>query len=310
MSDNGNTYSLININLDGLGQACSALIKKISKAVGWVATHDTPSRIAVQQYIDAIQNSDLDPLIKAAKISRAKRDIKEYCNQAKIISDAIPQINSTSDPSKIDDDWLSMFMDKARLVNSESLQAIWSRILAQECNENNSISKRLLSILSFISVEQANAFKTVCQFLIRFVVDNEEYTSMPIITSFEGDGSDIYSRAGLNYFKLQELDSLGLLRYSATHHAASFARFPSTPMIAIGDKQYKIVNPSNSTTLCIGHVLLTNDGDSLCSIVEHKLPEGFLEECERFWKETDNISILEVCADQAEAIKSDTANQN
>lgn len=308
MSDSEKSVSLI--NFDGLSQIGCTLLDKISSAVGWVATHDTPKRIAVEQYIEEIKNSNLDPLLKAAKISRAKRDIKEYCNQAKIISDAIPQINSTSDPSKIDDDWLSMFMDKARLVNSESLQAIWSRILAQECNENNSISKRLLSILSFISVEQANAFKTVCQFLINFIADNEEYTPMPIITSFKEDESDIYSRAGLNYFKLQELDSLGLLRYSATHHAASFARFPSTPMIAIADKQYRIVNPSNSKTLCIGHVLLTTDGKALCSIIEHKLPEGFLEECSRFWKARNNISILEVCEDQAEAATADTATPN
>lgn len=128
MSESGNSYSLI--NTDALGNLGCLLIEKISQAVGWIATHNTPNRIAIQNYIEDIQNSDLDPLIKAVKISHAKRDIKDYCNQSKIVFDAISQLNSTADPSKIDDDWLALFIDKARLVNSESLQIIWSRVLA------------------------------------------------------------------------------------------------------------------------------------------------------------------------------------
>lgn len=309
MSDSEKSVSLI--NFDGLSQIGCALLDKISSAVGWVATHDTPNRIAVKQYIEDIQNSDLDPILKAAKISRAKRDIKEYCNQAKIISDAIPQLDSTSDPSKLDDDWLFMFMDKARLVNSESLQAIWSRILAQECNESNSIPKRLLHILSVISPRQANAFKIVCQFLVRiFLKDKSNTLLIPIISSFHPDKTDIYSRSGLSYYDLQELDSLGLLQFLSTHHYLEFGHSCSAYRIIIENKIYRILNPNHSSKLDLGIVLLTFDGIALCSIIEHTSPSGLLEECKRLWKEQNNISILEVCEDQAETATADTATPN
>lgn len=290
MSEAGNSYSLI--NTDAIGKVGCLLIEKISQAVGWVATHDTPNRIAAKQYIEDIQNSNLDPLLKAAKISRAKRDIKEYCNQSKIISDAIPQISSTSDPSKLDDDWLFMFMDKARLVNSESLQAIWSRILAQECNKSGSIPKRLLNILSFISPEQAKAFHILCQFSVCFPLENGKESIVPIITSIKSDESDIYSQAGLTFFDIQELDSLGLLQYSLTHHTIRFAHLSSNPIIFIGNKRYGFSNPYNNPKLNIGCVLLTTDGAALCSIIDRMPPEGFADECLHYWRFQNNISIV------------------
>lgn len=56
-----------------LGGVITALLDKLSHAVGWYANHDTPNRVAINTYIAEIQNSNIDPLIKAARISNAKR---------------------------------------------------------------------------------------------------------------------------------------------------------------------------------------------------------------------------------------------
>ena len=72
-----------------LGGVVTALLDKLEHAVGWCANHDTPSRTAVDTYIAEIQNSDKDPLLKAALISNSKKIIREYCNQENIVSKTV-----------------------------------------------------------------------------------------------------------------------------------------------------------------------------------------------------------------------------
>ena len=52
------------ISFDGLADVANNLINKLSSAVGWIATHNTPNRIAIETYIGDIQNSSLTPLLK------------------------------------------------------------------------------------------------------------------------------------------------------------------------------------------------------------------------------------------------------
>lgn len=306
MSDNENI-----INFDGFSQVGCTLIEKISSAVGWVATHDTPKRIAVKQYIEDIQNSDLDPLLKAAKITRAKRDIKEYCNQAKIISDAVPQLNISADPSKMDDDWLASFMDKARLVNSESLRAIWSRILAQECNANHSIPKHLLDILSYISPTQAHKFNLLCQFSVRFIYGSSLSHVTPIITSaaFNASQSDIYSLAGLSYFDLQDLESIGLIQYSSSQHVMEFMKLPTQPDVFVGKKRFSFEQIPPSQRLNLGTTILTTVGNALSTIIDCNPSDEFCKTCIELWT-SQGFVLTSVCADQAESPTADTAIQN
>ena len=65
------------ISFDGAADVMNNLINKLSNAVGWVAIHDTPNRIAVENYIRDIQNSNYDAVTKAALISNARKIIRE-----------------------------------------------------------------------------------------------------------------------------------------------------------------------------------------------------------------------------------------
>ena len=79
-TQNKDMRGLINISAD-LGKTADVannLLDKLAAAVGWFATRETPKRIALKGYIREIQNSDLPPLEKAAKIHNAKADIKAY----------------------------------------------------------------------------------------------------------------------------------------------------------------------------------------------------------------------------------------
>ena len=79
------------ISFDGFSDVANNLIDKISNAVGWVVSHDTPKKIAVDTYIKDIQESNFDAITKASLISRAKKTIKEYCNQRDIV--LVSQVN-------------------------------------------------------------------------------------------------------------------------------------------------------------------------------------------------------------------------
>lgn len=285
MSDSEKSVSLI--NFDGLSQIGCALLDKISSAVGWVATHDTPKRIAVEQYIEEIKNSDLDPLLKAAKISRAKRDIKEYCNQAKIISDAIPQINSTSDPSEIDDDWLAIFMDKIRFVSSNELQAIWSRVLSQECNEPNSISLKLVEILSYISTEQAKSFRQICQYCfdIYNIETKSSFDSFPLI-------ADYYPKQNIYFAQAKDLESIGLISVADSTFTLDISKLHFPYLIQIDGHKYAI-EQIHDNPLPIGDIYFTSAGRSLCNLIDIQTPPGFLDICLNYWQDYD-ISLIEV----------------
>ena len=61
------------ISFDGAADVLNNLINRIADATGWIATRSTPTREAVNTYIKEIQESDYDPLTKAALISNAKK---------------------------------------------------------------------------------------------------------------------------------------------------------------------------------------------------------------------------------------------
>ena len=49
------------ISIDGFSDVANNLINKNSSVVWWVATRESCSKIAVDTYIEDIQNSDFDP---------------------------------------------------------------------------------------------------------------------------------------------------------------------------------------------------------------------------------------------------------
>ena len=122
------------ISFDKLGDVANNLINKLASALGWIANRETPMKIAVNNYIGEISKGDYDPLTKAAMISQAQKTIKEYTRQVNITKIAISNLSDSAKPDDVDDDWLSQFMDKARLVSNKDFQVCawrtWRRSLA------------------------------------------------------------------------------------------------------------------------------------------------------------------------------------
>ena len=198
------------ISFDGAADVINNLIDKAANAIGWVATHNTPQREAVNTFIQEIQKSNYDPLTKAALISNAKRIIHEYTNQSKIMKNAANILKPSARPQDVDDTWLTLFMDKARLVSDEDFQLIWGQILAEECNEPNSVPKGLLHILERIDKEDAISFSKLCSVSVYYTDEKGSYYT-PVV--LEGKNSGFYDDIGLTLSTLVILQALSLIEY-------------------------------------------------------------------------------------------------
>lgn len=167
------------INFGGMSDVANNLIDKLSSAVSWVATRETPNKVAINTYIKEIQESNYDPLTKAALISNAKKTIKEYSNQAQIVQKAIPLLKESNNPKDLDEDWLNEFMDKARLVSDEEFQMLWARILAGEIDRKNSFSIRTLNKVKSMSKNEAETFSRIARLAMgnskrKYVVEDKQ----------------------------------------------------------------------------------------------------------------------------------------
>ena len=270
------------ISFDKLGDVVNNLIDKLSSAVGWISTHDTPNRIAINTYIEGIKNSNYDPLTKAALISQAKRTIKEYCNQSSIVKIATEFMSNSAKPKEIDDDWLAQFMDKARLVSDEEFHYIWGRILAEECNNPHSMPKSLLHILEQMDSNDAKNFSSICSVSIYINENKSEFHPIVIHHQLEE-----YETFGITYNTLVNIQALGLIEMDMGVFASGYMVVCETKPLVIhyNEENYELQN--NTDNLRVGNVIFTKTGKALCKAVAIEKQEDFFEKhCIPFWEES------------------------
>lgn len=272
------------ISIDGAADVANNLVNKLASAVGWIATHPTPNRTAVETYIRDIQNSDYDAVTKAALISNARKIIREYSNKNEIVKIALQVISPMGKPEAVDDDWLAQFMDKARLVSDQQFQILWGNILAEECNTPGSIPKALLHIMEQMDKDMAESFVKVASVSVWYEHEGRKiYT--PIIT---GEVLDEYYRSlGLKYGDLLELQSVGLIKMDFGIAESSYVQRPEFAPIVVHyyDQEYTICDDAQE--FCVGNVVLTGSGQALCGTIVVSKIEGFFEErCIPFWERT------------------------
>lgn len=269
------------ISFDKLGDVANNLIDKLASAVGWIVSYDTPNKIAINTYVNEIKESNYDPITKAAMISTAKKTIKEYCNQKNIVAIALQNINKFSKPDEINNDWLVQFMDKARLVSDEEFQYIWGRVLAEECNQPNSIPKVAFKILEQMDRDIAIKFMNVCS--VAEYVDEDEIEYSPII--IDALLEEYYRGIGITFHTLLELKSYGLVELDVGkgHEDYNITYKKAPVIIHYFDEQYIV--PEMKTTFPVGNVLFTKAGRALCKAVNAEKREGFFQTyCVPMWE--------------------------
>ncbi|RPJ77282.1 MAG: DUF2806 domain-containing protein, partial [Alphaproteobacteria bacterium] len=198
------------VNIGELSKPATVLIEKISDAVGGIAKPWQIRRVAKAEAeadkIKAIAHIEIDELQKRALQRFVAEEAKKQSNIEEITAKALPQVKDEAQPQNIEDDWITNFFDKCRLISDNEMQTLWSKVLAGEANSPGTYSKRTVNLLGSLDKADAFLFQSLCGFGWFFG------NVVPIIYEVE---DEIYTKHGINFGALKHLDEIGLLSFES-----------------------------------------------------------------------------------------------
>lgn len=270
------------INLGDWGQVANMLIEKISEAFGGCLKPWQIKRVArAEAEADRIKAiTQIETQIEVTDISRRAlgrfliEETNKQNNMESIISKAIPQLTDDSRPQEIDNDWITNFFDKCRLISDEEMQALWAKILAGEANSPGTYSKRTANFIGSLDKSDATLFSSLCGFAW-FMGD-----VVPLVFTFE---EAIYKEHGINFNVIKHLDDIGLLSFEPL---TGFKKtgFPKKIRILYYGTPINIeFNNEDNNEIEIGKVLLSKVGQELAPICGSKPIPGFLDYVIKYW---------------------------
>jgi len=111
-----------------LSRPINTLILKISEAAGVLYE---PTRIvrkakaeAKANEITAISKLRIKEIQKRALVRFVNEETIKQMNIESTLEQALPQIKDTASPERIENDWISLFFDKIKLVSQKDIQSI------------------------------------------------------------------------------------------------------------------------------------------------------------------------------------------
>lgn len=264
-----------------LSKPADTLIKKISNAVGGIFKPYQIKRVAKAEAEAALIKAQTEIQITDLHRRAMHRFIEEEAKRQKNIEDitakALPQLNDKSDPSKVEDDWITNFFDKCRIVSDDEMQGLWSRVLAGEANLPGTYSKRTVNFLSDLDKRDAETFTHLCGF--GWMIGREV---IPLIYDVQ---HPIYNNQGINFNSGSHLESIGLIQFDCL---AGFKEIDLPKRFTVryyGTPVFLEMPKDSGNEMKIGEVLLTRIGQELAPICGSKPVDGFLEYVSKRWKD-------------------------
>jgi hypothetical protein len=273
------------IRLGDLTKPATVLIKKISEAVGGVFKPFQIVRVAQAEAeadkIRAEAQIQVTDLHRRAMRRFLEEEAKKQANIESITEKTLTLLEEKSSPQNIEDDWITNFFDKSRIVSDADMQRLWSSVLAGEANTPGRFSKQTVNLLADLDKSAAQLFTNLCGFgwVIGSVVPL-------VLDAATVDAFEPYHSHGMSFDALTHLEALGLIRLMTVGNFTRI-RLPKTYTVCYFGTPVELTFPKDSqNVLSLGQVLLTNAGLQLASICEPKPIEGFIEfVCDRWEKE-------------------------
>lgn len=272
--------SITGLDLGKLAKPADTLIKKVSDAVGGICAPWQMKRVAKAEAEAALIRADTELQITELKRRALHRFVEEEGrrqeNIENITARALPHLSDDTDASKVDDDWVTNFFDKSRIVSDAEMQELWSRVLAGEANRPGSYSKRTVNFLAGLDKRDAALFQSLCRF--GWIVG----TFTPLV--FDGGESAVYRAAGLDFNALTHLNSIGLIQFNTV---TGFVRtgLPRDFTVHYCGRPLRLtLEQEMDNRLEIGKVLLTQIGRELVPICKASGVKGFDDFVRGHWK--------------------------
>ncbi len=275
------------IDLGELSKPATVLIEKISEAIGGVFRPYQIRRIAQAEVeadkIRALSQIEITELQRRAIQRFVVEEAKKQQNIESITQKALPGVEEGASPQNVEDDWITNFFDRCRLVSDEQMQTLWSKVLAGEANKPGSYSKHTVNVLSSLDKTDAELFTTLCGFgwLLGNVV--------PLVYDIE---DPIYNEVDITFNNLTHLDDIGLVSFD---NIAGFQRlkFPKTILVFFYGKPFKLeFSQPVDNRLDVGRILLSKAGQELAPICGSVPRVGFVEYVTGKWRQT-GIQVTE-----------------
>ncbi len=249
------------INLGDLSKPATVLIEKISEATGGIFKPWQIRRVAKAKAeankIKAISKIEITQLQQRALQRFIYEEAKKQNNIEEITRLALPQLRKDAKPEKMEDDWISNFFDKCRLISDQEMQSLWSKVLAGEANNPGSYSKRTINIMASLDKEDATLFTKLCNF--GWVINEIQ----PLIFDIN---AKIYTNNGINFGILNHLNAIGLISFN---HITGYLikRLPKKILVAYQNTTLILeFEKIEDNEIIIGQVLLTGVGKQLARI--------------------------------------------
>ena len=237
---------------------------------------------AIEIYKKNIEADERIPvLMKSAMISKARKTLKEYCNQKDILEIAEKFLTGKEEIKNLDDDWLSFFMDKAKNINNDDIKLMFGKILAGEASGKAHIPKRLIQTLEIMEEYDAKNFKNLCRSIIRIsAVEIPQHKMVPMI---DLDNDTMLGLLGLTVSNLMDLKAIGLIEFNSERpfiFRLNPTPYNSRTVIKYGESE-RIVNLQE---LEVGHVAFTKAGEKLASLLEEQAIKEYEIEIEKYYR--------------------------
>ena len=272
-------------NLGELSRPATVLIEKISGAIGIVFEPYQIKRIAKAEAeadrIRTVAKIELTELQRRAMVRMVQEEGKKQENIEAISAEAANNLNEDAKPENVENDWISHFFDKCKLVSNSEMRGVWSRILSGEANAPGSFSKRTVEVVASLDKSDAALFTQLCSFA--WMIGG--------VTALVFDTNDgIYKDHGITFNALTHLESLGLIRFDPM---AGFLRhgLPNEAVIFYYGMPILVgFDDKEDKALDIGKVLLTQAGQQLASVCGSKALHEFPEYVASKWS-SKNVSV-------------------
>lgn len=273
--DNGSSL----VNIGDLAKPATVLIEKISEAIGGIFKPYQIRRVAEAEAqaekIRAFTQIEITELQKRAIARFFAEEAKKQNNIEDITKKALSEIKEDARPEDIEDDWITHFFDRCRLISNEEMKILWAKVLAGQANSPGTYSKKTIDILINLERADAKTFSKLCGFCI------EIGGYYPLVYDL---GQKIYSDHGITFDVVSHLESLGLI------HFGTFASYVRKGLGQKGFVKYfdhdlwiEFQNPENNE-MKIGTIILTKAGQQLAPLSGAVPVDGFTDYVEEIWK--------------------------
>jgi len=268
------------LNLGDLTKPATVLIEKISDAIGGVFKPYQMIRVANAEreveFIRAQSQIKVTDLHRRALHRFLNEEAKKQSNIEEITARAARIVREDSAPQNVEDDWITNFFDKCRIVSDADMQRLWSRVLAEEANQPGAFSRRTVNLVADLNKYDAEVFANFCGYT--WMISNSAF---PLVVDVD---REVYGRHGIHFESLVHLESLGLIDFNSL---TGFARskLPKVVEASYFSRAVTLTFPSDSDNkLELGKVLVTRAGRELARVCDCKPVEGFFDYVHEIWE--------------------------